>query len=440
MSLLQAADSEQAVLAAALVLPGSLEDAREAGVEAADFAAPVHQQLFSVLLDMESSGTGIDPVLVRDELGRRGQLETVREELLQKLLESFVPATQVAEHARRVVAASMRRALLNLCSETADDAMNADAATEELLAHVEKGIFAFTQRQNRGRPQSAASVLPRVMDRLERINSDPRGVWGLSTGFMDLDRLLGGLEGGVLVVAGGRPSMGKTAFAMCVAEHVAMQEKAGVLVFSLETSAEQLLERALLGRAGITSYEVRHQRLRPSDWQRLAQEANRLAAAPLVIQDTPGLSVAELRSRARRLKRKLNLGLVVVDYLQLLTSERRESRYADVTAVSAGLKATAMELEIPLIAISQLSRNTEHSSSHVPGLADLRDSGSVEQDADLVLLLYREEYYRPGKAKGIADVIVAKHRNGPTGRVQLYFDAPAARFANLERTYEEVVV
>ena len=400
-------------------------------LEPRDFHAPDHRCVYAAILAMADTAAPIDVVTLSDALSKTGDLERLGgADHLVTLLESVPSAANAEYYANIVRAAAVRRELIHTGGDIVRGGYDLATPVLEAVEHAERAVLALSQRQAGADDITLGGVLSDVYESI--------GVpqWGLRTHYDELDKLTFGLSRGDYWLLGARPSMGKTSLALCVAGHVACPkwgggaEPAGVLFFTLEMSRRQLVQRLLCSYSGVHASNLRHggTYLCESDREALRSAAKVLADAPMWIDDQAGSDLRRLTSSARRLAMRERLGLVVVDYLQLMRGTRSENRQQEITEISGGLKALARELDVPVLALSQLSRQTESRDGHVPRLGDLRESGSLEQDADVVLLLYREEHYRPGERVGEADVYVAKARNGPTGKVTLRWNAACTRF------------
>jgi replicative DNA helicase len=376
----------------------------------------------------------VDPILAHELLERRGLgQETGGLEYLNELVSSVPTVANAEYHARIVREKSILRSLIAACTEVVQSAFDSDEAPQAQLDKAEQRVFEIGQSGQARDFVEIGGLVQEIIDREDRQDFS-----GLMTGFRDLDDLTNGLHPSEYVIVAGRPSMGKTSFAMCVVQNVALTGKT-VAIFSLEVSKEQLVENLLCSYSRVDALKMRKGTLTQEQWRTMIDGADQVRQFGIHIDDTPSLSPLALKAKARRLHVRHPLDLVVIDYLQLMENQGSESRQQEVTTISRSLKALARELNVPVIAISQLSRGVESREQHRPRLSDLRESGAIEQDADLVLLLYREEYYEPEKeeAKGKAEVIIAKQRNGPTGTVPLTFQSQFMKFDNLSR-YEEV--
>jgi len=399
--------------------------------EAEWFYRPDHQKLFGTLVDLYDQNKPIDLVVVKDELLRRGVLEEVGgEEYLVRLAES-VPSWLNAEHYAQIVRdKALLRELIRAGGQIVDEAYADAEEAREILDRAEQLLFAVTDQRISRHALLLRDFLEETMRQLE--SREGHYLTGLATGFTELDDLTSGLQRGELIIVAARPSMGKTAWGLCVAEHMAVKNGHAVVFFSMEMSKQQLAQRVLCSRGGVDSHRFRRGMLGDEEITRLHLICGDLQNAPLLIDDTPGMSPFELRAKARRLRSQHNIEAVFVDYLQLMHNPGSASREQEVSAISRGLKGLARELNIPVIALAQLNRQPEGREGHRPRMSDLRESGAIEQDADVVLLLHREEYYKPNdeSVKGLADLIIAKQRNGPTGAVTLHFNQKFTRFAD----------
>lgn len=396
------------------------------------FYRPDHRLIFETLVDLYDANQPIDLVILRNELEKRNLLEQAGGvEYLVACAES-VPTAVNAEHYARIVRdKGLLRDLISCVSEIAEDAYSDSETSTELFDRAEQKLFAVTERRVAGHTIPLSELIVEL-DHI--INSEEAGqISGLPTGFSELDELTTGFQPGDMVVVAGRPSMGKTALGLNMAEHAAVVEGLPVVFFSLEMSRQQVAQRLLCSRARIDSHKFRKRMLNEEERRFLADVCMELQGAPLFVDDTPGLTPMELRAKARRLKMQHNIRAVFVDYLQLMHAPGHESRQQEISYISRSLKALGRELGIPIVALAQLNRQTEGRTGNQPRMSDLRESGAIEQDADAVLLIHREEYYKRDdpNLKGKAQLIIAKQRNGPTGEIDLQFDHQATRFNNL---------
>lgn len=430
-------DAERSVLGAMMQDHEALSLAIEA-LRAEDFYHPANRELFDAMHRLQSAGQPVDIVTVDEELTRRGTLEGVGGIQYVVDISRYVPTTANARAYIQIVA---EKATLRRLIHAGDEIVQASYAQQEpladILGHAEKSIFDIVMRRTEGSTLvHIADILPDTYQRIETLSRLKGAIDGVPTGFVDLDNLLTGLHGGELVLVGARPSMGKTSFGMNVLSYASVMAGKTVAAFSLEMPRDQLAMRLLCADARVDMQSVRHGTLRDEDWLALSRALGPIAAANLYIDDTSGITPAQLRSRCRRLKIERGLDLVMVDYIQLMASDgRAENRQNEVSEISRALKGIAKELNVPVLALAQLSRAGAQRSDKRPILSDLRDSGAIEQDADVVMFLHREEYYDPNtEDKNIAEVIVAKQRNGPLGTIKLAWLGQYTRFASLQQT------
>ncbi len=426
-------EAEQAVLGSMLLEEEAVVRAAELLRDAA-FYKEAHRQIFAALLALYKNTTPVDLVTVTDELKRRGILEEIGGPSYLATLTSIVPtAANVEYYCRIVKQKAILRDLIRAATQIATDCYEEAGEPDLLLDKAESLIFTIASSKLRRDAVAMKDIIKSSIELIDSLYQRKGMITGLPTGFIELDQQLAGLQPADLIVVAGRPAMGKSSLALCIAEHVALQQKAGVAIFSLEMSKENLVQRMLCSHGRINAHNVRSGLLSTSDWPNLTKAAGKLSEAPIYIDDSPGVSVLELRARARRLKSRHNISLVILDYLQLMEeSSMAENRQQEISLISRSLKALARELNLPVIAVSQLSRAPERRESFRPRLSDLRESGAIEQDADVVLMLFREDYYNPTEEnKGIAEVIIAKQRNGPTGTVKLAFINEYTRFETL---------
>lgn len=401
-----------------------------------DFYLEGHRLIYKAFLELDEAGAAPDLITVTDRLRQQGNLEKVGGATYVASLAGLVPTAANAEHHARVVEEkSLLRSIISIANRVAGMGYEGGDEAERLIDEAERMLLELGSR----RSSSGFTPMDRVLVEIFRIIEDRfrnKGkINGVLTGFVDLDRLCCGLQPGDLIIVAGRPAMGKTSLGMTVAHQAALNNRVPTAVFSLEMSKAQLVQRMLCSEAMVDMQKVRSGNLSETDWNKMTEAAARLAGIPLYIDDSPGLSVRQVRAKARRLKAEKGLGLIVIDYLQLMQgAARSENRQQEIADISRSLKALAKDLEVPVIALAQLSRSVEQRDKKRPIMSDLRESGSLEQDADIVMFIYREEYYKPDTEKrGIAEIIVAKQRNGPTGTVELAFLKEYTRFMNLAR-------
>ncbi|HEY5026202.1 MAG TPA: replicative DNA helicase [Acidimicrobiales bacterium] len=430
-------DAEESLLGAMLLSRDAIAAALECCV-AEDFYKPAHGHVFAAVTALYTRGEPADPVTVADELRRAGLLDAVGDASVLISLQVNTPSTANASHYAHIVEEhALLRRLIVVSGEIAELGFSLPDDVSEVIDRAEAMVFEVAQRRVVDTMAPLRELLAASLDHLENLFERGDTITGVPTGYGDLDERLAGLQKSNLVIVGARPAMGKTSFALGIAQHAAVHARVPVLVFSLEMSHLELTQRLLCSEAHVDATRMRNGRLLESDWPKISDAIGRLGDAPIYIDDNPNLTVMEIRAKARRLKAREGLGLVVVDYLQLMsghTKSRAENRQVEVSEISRGLKVLARELDIPVVALSQLSRNLEMRQDKRPVLADLRESGSIEQDADVVLFIYRDEIYNPDSPdRGTAEIIIAKHRNGPTGVTQLAFVDRFTRFAGIAR-------
>ena len=440
-------EAERALLGALLSEPGRIPDVAEL-LRSGDFFTAKHNALYDTLVTMAERSAPIDFVSVGEALAAAGTFQHVGgRAYLAELTSCVTSAAHAKHHARIVSETSVLRRLIGEASDVIAEAYATrpdGESVQKLLDSSEHRIYQIAGARDQGGAQSIAKAIQETFKRIDSA-SHRSGLTGLASGWYELDEMLCGFNQGDLIVIAARPSMGKTAFVLNAIEHAAMHQPEWmermptVLFFSLEMGQQSIVRRMLCSRARVDAHRLRTGKIPPEDYSKLTEAAGDLAGANVFIDDTPGLSVMGMRSRARRVKQKHGLDMVVVDYLQLMTHPKAESRQQEISQISRSLKELARELEIPVVALSQLSRQVELREDKRPQLADLRESGSIEQDADVVLLLYRPEYYFRDReeVKGLAEVIVAKQRNGPTGDVKLAFFGSTMRFENRAPTMDE---
>lgn len=433
-------EAEQAVLGAIFLEPESLLVASEI-LTPEDFYRVSHQKIFACMLSLNEEGKAVDIVTVTDELQAENQLENVGGiSYLTELAGAVPTAANIEYYARIVAEKSLLRRLIKTATDIARDGYEREDDVESLLAEAERKILEISNRNRTGDFQNIRDVLVKTYDYIELLHSRKDEVTGIPTGFYELDRMTAGFQKNDLIIVAARPSVGKTAFALNIATNVATKTDQNVAIFSLEMGAEQLVMRMLSSVGNINSQNLRTGNLTDEDWKKLTMAMGTLSNSGIFIDDTPGIRVADIRAKCRRLKQEHGLGMVIIDYLQLIQGNRRnvENRQQEVSEISRSLKELARELEVPVIALSQLSRSVEQRQDKRPMMSDIRESGSIEQDADIVAFLYRDDYYdQETENKNIIEIIIAKQRNGPTGTIQLAFAKEFNKFVNLERRYDE---
>lgn len=432
----QNVDAEISLIGAILIDEEVLANISDV-VDAVDFYDPRHSTIYGAMIRLYEKHQPVDLLTLSDELRRKDELEAVGGSAYITELTNMVPTAAHAEaYADLVAQKAVRRRLIKASSEIAELGYQDDQNVQELLERAEAELFAVSDKSLKQDLVSLEQILTESFDRMEELHRDKNKLRGVKTGYKDFDNLTAGLQKSDLLILAARPAMGKSTFALNLAYNVASQQKQSVLVFSLEMSKEQLVDRMLADAAGVDAWNIRTGNLSDDDFERLSQAMGEMAEAPIYIDDTPGMSVLEMRTKARREAHNHPLGLIVIDYLQLMQSSGRRmdgNRVQEVSEISRGLKLIARELNVPVLALSQLSRSVESRNPQIPQLSDLRESGSIEQDADLVMFLYREDYYNPETDRQhITDLIISKHRNGPTGRIELYFHPERLRFMSLD--------
>ncbi|EKD79257.1 MAG: hypothetical protein ACD_41C00125G0004 [uncultured bacterium] len=411
-----------------------------------DFYSDKHRLVFQAMQDIYNQHDPIDIVSIANKLTEREVLESVGGRSFLVSLTTVVPsAANVVSYANIVQRKATLRRLITAAHEilkTAYDDSTDDVSKQ--LDDSEQALFSVSQKHLRQNFTPIGNILAEAFDRIDEIHKESGKLRGVPTGFIDFDNKLGGLQKSDLVILAARPSMGKTSLALDIARHVAVVERVPVGIFSLEMSKDQLVDRLLCAQAGVDLWKMRTGKLSDApghdDFPRIGQAMGVLSEAPLYIDDSPMSNIMEIRTKARRLQMEHGLGLIVLDYLQLMEGRGKntDNRVQEIAEISRSLKGLARELNVPVLALSQLSRAVETQTVPIPKLAHLRESGSIEQDADVVVFIYREEYYKQDtERKNIADVIIAKHRNGPTGRLELFFDIEKASFKNLEKIFSE---
>ncbi len=432
-------EAERSVLGALLLDSSSFGEISQV-LRAEDFYVPAHRLIFEAIVAIVDEKTQADVLTVQEALSRQGRIDEIggREALLD-LLDGVVSTAGVVYHAEIVREKAIHRQLLEICLEISRQAYENAADARQLLEEAETKIFKIARLNVAKDIKPISDVLQETFERIDFFRSNQGAPTGLITSYHDFDEMTGGLQPGELVIVAARPSMGKTTFALNLCERVA-QKGQGVVIFSLEMAAQQVISNMLCCRAQIDGQAMRRGRLTDHQYKRLQEEAALLYEAPIFVDDGAGLTPTLLRTKCRRLKQEHDVKLVVVDYLQLMTvGGRVESRQQEISTISRSLKGLARELSVPVIALSQLNRDVEGREDHRPRMSDLRESGAIEQDADVIILLHREEYFkRTEENAGLAQIIIAKQRNGPTGDVNLRFFREFMRFENFQRASEHM--
>jgi len=433
--------AEQAVLGAIFLEPSAIGAASERLVPE-DFYRTSHQRIFQVMLDLSERGEPVDVVTVTAELRNQKLLDEVGGlDYISELANSTPTAANIEFYSQIVEEKSLLRRLIRSATKIVSDGYTRDDDVDVILDDAEKAILEVSQRKRSTAFQSIKDILVETYDNIEMLHNRKGDVTGIPTGFIELDRMTAGFQKNDLIIVAARPSVGKTAFALNIAQNVATKTNENVAIFSLEMGAQQLVMRMLCAEGNIDAQRLRTGKLAEEDWQKLTMAMASLSNAGIYIDDTPGIRVNEIRSKCRRLKQEKGLGMVLIDYLQLIQGSRtgrNENRQQEVSEISRSLKAIARELEVPVIALSQLSRGVESRQDKRPMMSDIRESGSIEQDADIVAFLYRDDYYnKESEKQNIIEIIIAKQRNGPVGTVELAFIKEYNKFVNLERHHTE---
>ncbi|ABO68754.1 MULTISPECIES: replicative DNA helicase [Geobacillus] len=439
----QSIEAEQAVLGAVFLDPTALTLASEMLIPE-DFYRAAHQKIFHAMLRVADKGEPVDLVTVTAELAASEQLEEIGGvSYLSELADAVPTAANVEYYARIVEEKSVLRRLIRTATSIAQDGYTREDEIDLLLDEAEQKIMEVSQRKHSGAFKNIKDILVQTYDNIEMLHNRNGEITGIPTGFTELDRMTSGFQRSDLIIVAARPSVGKTAFALNIAQNVATKANENVAIFSLEMSAQQLVMRMLCAEGNINAQNLRTGQLTPEDWGKLTMAMGSLSNAGIYIDDTPSIRVSDIRAKCRRLKQESGLGMIVIDYLQLIQGSGRskENRQQEVSEISRSLKALARELEVPVIALSQLSRSVEQRQDKRPMMSDIRESGSIEQDADIVAFLYRDDYYnKDSENKNIIEIIIAKQRNGPVGTVQLAFIKEYNKFVNLERRFDEAQI
>ena len=428
-------EAEMAVLGSMLLDQDAISVACES-LSRDSFYKDTHAKIFEAMLDLYNANKAVDLITLTNELKKNGILEEVGGASFLTALANSVPtAANINHYVSIVKEKSILRTLINNATRIVSMCYESDGNVVEVVDSAEKFIFEVSDKRSHGSYLHLKEIVKDSIETIDRLYQKKAHVTGIPTGFIDFDIKTAGLQSSDLIVIAGRPSMGKSALAIGIAEYAGVVEKIPLAIFSLEMSKEQLVQRMLCAHAKVDAHKVRTGYLATSDWPRLTAAAGKLSEAPIFIDDSPAISVMELRAKARRLKAHQDIKLIILDYLQLMRgSSNIENRQQEISEISRSIKALARELHVPVIAISQLSRAVEARTDHRPQLSDLRESGAIEQDADVVVLILREEYYNPtAENQGIAEVIIAKQRNGPVGSLKLAFIKEYTRFENIAR-------
>ena len=432
-------DAEKSLLGAVLIDEETLADISE-HVTPNDFYEKRHSIIYAGMMRLYEKHKPVDLLTLSDELKRKDEIELVGGSAYLTELTNYVPTAAHAEaYAELVAQKAVRRRLIKASGEISELGYNEETTTQELLEKAEAELFSVSDQSLKQDLVSIETILTESFDRMEELHRNKGTLRGVRTGYRDLDTMTAGLQRSDLIILAARPAMGKTTLVTNLAFNIATVAKQPVLFFSLEMSKEQLVDRMLSDASGVNAWNIRTGNLSDDDFSKLSEAMGEMAEAPIFIDDTPGMTVLEMRTKARRAMHEQPLGLIIIDYLQLMQGSGRDggNRVQEVSEISRGLKLIARELNVPVIALSQLSRSVESRSPQIPQLADLRESGSIEQDADIVMFIYREDYYNPETDRQhITDLIISKHRNGPTGKVELYFDPLRLRFTSVDQRHE----
>lgn len=412
-------------------------------VKAADFYDERHRYIYEAAVGLYEKHSPIDVLTLTEALKDKDLLSIVGGAGYITELTNYVPtAAHVEQYAEIVSTKAMRRRLIKASMDITSYSYDEAKSFKELIEEAESRLFEVSQRHVAQDLVSLEDILSDSFDRLDELHKDKGKIRGIPTGFRDLDNIIAGFQRSDLIILAARPSMGKTALALNFAHNVAVKAGFPVIMFSLEMSKEQLVDRLLASEAGVDAWNLRTGNLTDSDFEKLGHAMGSLSEASMFIDDTPGITVSDLRTKARREAHRRELGLIVVDYLQLMSGGSRfageSNRVQEISEISRGLKSIARELNVPVIALSQLSRSVESRSPQIPQLADLRESGSIEQDADIVAFIYREDYYNPeSERRGVTDLFIKKHRNGPTGHIEFYFDKEKQHFMGVDKRHTD---
>ena len=429
-------EAEQSVIGAMIVDREAITVASEL-ICGDDFYSKQYGVVFDALVELNDEGKPVDPVTLQDRLKEKDvPPETSSLEFIAALVTGLPTSANIKFYANIVAEKATLRKLIRLNEEIANTCYTGKESLEVILEDTEKRIFELVQKRNTGEFVPIRQVVMNAMDKIEKASKNTGNVTGLATGFIDLDYKTAGLQPSDLILVAARPSMGKTAFVLNIAQYMAFKSNQTVAIFSLEMSKEQLVNRLFSLESRVDSQHLRTGNLSDAEWEKLIESAGVIGKSNLIIDDTPGISISELRSKCRKYKLEHNLQIIIIDYLQLMSGSGRgsDSRQQEISDISRSLKALARELNVPVVALSQLSRAVEQRPDHRPMLSDLRESGAIEQDADVVMFIYRDDYYnKDTERKGIAEILIAKQRNGPIGTVELVWLPDYTKFANLQR-------
>ena len=429
-------EAERAVLGAMLMDRDAILSCSEI-ITGEDFYQKQYGVVFDAMVELCNEAKPVDLVTLQDRLRQKNVPEEVSAlEYVREILNAVSTSANAKHYANIVYEKSVLRKLIRINEEISNKCYLGDQELSSILEQTEKSVFDLLQKQGTSDFVPIHNIVINALERIDKVSRSDSNITGLATGFIDLDNRLSGLQPSDLVLVAARPSMGKTAFVLNIAQHSAFFENQAVAIFSLEMSKEQLVNRLFALESMVDAQKIRNGNMGESDWEKLSEGAQRIASSKLIIDDTPGISVSQLRSKCRKFKLEHDLKLVIIDYLQLMSGSGRgtDSRQQEISDISRALKSLARELEVPVVALSQLSRNVESRPDHRPMLSDLRESGAIEQDADVVMFIYRDDYYnKDTEEKNVAEIIVAKQRNGPIGTVKLAWLPQYTKFANLAK-------
>ena len=428
-------EAEQSVIGSMIMSRDAISVASEI-ITGEDFYSRQYGVLFETMVELNDEGKPVDLITLQDRLKEKDVPPEISSlEFIRDLITAVPTSANIKYYAGIVAEKSALRKLIKLNEEIANTCYAGKEELETILEDTDKRVFDLVQRRNTGDYVPIRQIVANTMRQIEAASHSHGNVTGIATGFLDLDYKTAGMQPSDLVLIAARPSMGKTAFVLNIAQYVALHEGKTVAIFSLEMSKEQLINRVMSMESKVDSQRIRTGNLEDSDWEKLIETAGVIGKSHLIIDDTPGISISELRSKCRKFKHEQNLHMIIIDYLQLMSgSGRSESRQQEISEISRSLKALARELQVPVLALSQLSRQVEQRPDHRPMLSDLRESGAIEQDADVVMFIYRDDYYnKDTEKKGIAEIIIAKQRNGPIGTVELVWLADYTKFANIDK-------
>ena len=429
-------EAEQSVIGSMIMSEDAIDVASEK-LTGDDFYHRQYGVLFDAMVELHTEGKPVDLITLQNKLREKDvPPELAGIDAIREIMDIVPTSANVKNYAEIVYEKSVLRRLIKITEGITNECYQGKGALNDVLADTEKKIFGLLQNQQSGEMESIKSIVMRTIDSIEAVAKNKGTVTGVETGFYDLDAMTAGFQKSDLIIVAARPSMGKTAFVLNIAEYAAVKHDTPVAIFSLEMSKDQLVKRILAMNSHVDSQDIRTGNLEDEDWAKLVESAANISKSKLLIDDTPGISVMELRSKCRKMKLENNIGMIIIDYLQLMSGSKNngESQQQVISDISRSLKAIAREINVPVIALSQLSRAVEQRPDKRPMLSDLRESGAIEQDADVVMFIYRDDYYnKDSEDKGISEIIIGKQRNGPTGTVKLHWESKLTKFQNLLR-------